>query len=195
MTLETLREQALACTACPLSQTRLHVVFGTGNPQADILFVGEGPGRREDETGEPFVGAAGKLLDTFLAAMDMDRSKVYIANIVKCRPPENRDPLPQEEDACMPFLEQQIALLQPKLLICLGRIAAKRLIRPDFQVTKEHGRLFQKDGYYRMATFHPAALLRNPATKAPTFEDFEIIRRFYSNPEYTPSAEEVASLP
>ena len=175
MSLSELREEAKFCTACPLSQTRIHAVFGSGNEQADIMFVGEAPGRNEDETGEPFVGAAGKLLDTLLLASGLERSDVYIANIIKCRPPKNRDPLPEEENCCMHFLESQISEINPKIIVCLGRIAAKRLIDPDFQVTKQHGEVFSRNGRMIMGTFHPAALLRNPANKIPTLKDMEKI--------------------
>ena len=127
------------CTACQLCQRRTNVVFGVGNRNADILFVGEGPGEQEDLQGEPFVGAAGKLLDDMLSIIDLDRKQCYIANIVKCRPPGNRDPLEEEQDACVGYLWDQIALIRPKIIVCLGRIAATRLIRPDFRITREHG--------------------------------------------------------
>ena len=175
MTLQELRSQVEACTACDLCRTRTNTVFGTGNEHADIMFVGEAPGRNEDETGLPFVGAAGHLLDDYLTAVGLSRDEVFIGNIIKCRPPNNRDPKPEEEDCCIHFLHSQIELIDPKLIVCLGRIAAKRLIDPNFQVTKQHGELFRYHGRLIMATFHPAALLRNPGNKAPTFSDFEKI--------------------
>ncbi|MBQ6148218.1 MAG: uracil-DNA glycosylase [Oscillospiraceae bacterium] len=175
MVLQDIDEQVKKCNACDLCKTRINTVFGTGNPHANIMFVGEAPGRNEDETGIPFVGAAGHLLDDYLKAVGLSRDDVYIANIIKCRPPNNRDPRPDEEDCCIHFLENQIDLIDPKLIVCLGRIAAKRLISPDFQVTKQHGSLFTYRGRRIMATFHPAALLRNPANKLPTFHDFERI--------------------
>ncbi len=177
MTLQDINEKVRVCTACELCRTRTNTVFGTGNEHADIMFVGEAPGRNEDETGIPFVGAAGHLLDDYLTAVGLSRDDVYIGNIIKCRPPQNRDPRPDEEDQCIHFLHQQIELIDPKLIVCLGRIAAKRLIDPNFQVTKQHGQLFKYNGRLITATFHPAALLRNPANKAPTFSDFEMIYR------------------
>ena len=152
------------------------MVFGVGNPHADILFVGEGPGEQEDLTGEPFVGRAGQLLDLYLQAFDIARPEVYITNIVKCRPPRNRDPLPEEEAACIGYLERQIELISPKIIVCLGRIAAMRLIKPDFRITKEHGIWFERNGTPITATLHPAALLRDPRKKPDVFEDFKKIR-------------------
>ncbi len=173
MTLEQLRTECLQCTRCVLCETRTNVVFGVGNPQADILFVGEGPGKNEDLQGEPFVGQAGQLLDTYLTAVGLMRQDVYIANIVKCRPPNNRDPLPDEQDSCIEWLNQQLELISPKIVVCLGRVAAKRLIGNEFKVTVDHGRIYDMGGFQIMGTFHPAALLRNPANKIPTFEDFK----------------------
>ena len=145
MDLETLRTQCLSCTRCPLHTTRTNVVFGQGVPTAEVLFVGEGPGQSEDEQGLPFVGRSGQLLDKYLFAIDLDRNQnCYIANIVKCRPPQNRDPLPAESEACMPWLREQFRILQPKIVVCLGRIAAQRMIRADFSVTKEHGTFIEK---------------------------------------------------
>jgi len=172
-----LEAQCLACTRCPLSETRTHVVFGQGVPSAEVLFVGEGPGQSEDEQGLPFVGRSGKLLDKYLFAIDLDRSKnCYIANIVKCRPPQNRDPLPAESEACMPWLRNQFRLLRPKIVVCLGRIAAQRMIRSDLSITKEHGHFIEKGGVLFMATFHPAALLRQPQNKPEAFADFVALR-------------------
>lgn len=166
-----------ACEKCELCQTRTHVVFGMGNPQSDILFIGEGPGENEDLEGLPFVGRSGQLLDKMLAAIDLDRNKnIYIANIVKCRPPKNRDPLPEEQEACMDWLRNQVMIMRPKIIVCLGRIAAMKLIKPDMKITKEHGIFFEKNGVLMMATLHPAALLRNPSNKPAAFEDFLKLR-------------------
>jgi len=178
MTLEKLRSECLACTRCALHETRTNVVFGVGNENADIMFVGEGPGKNEDLQGIPFVGQAGQLLDTYLVAVGLKRSDVYIANIVKCRPPQNRDPLPAEQDCCIEWLETQLELISPKIVVCLGRIAAKRLIDENFKVTVDHGRIYDVGGLKIMGTFHPAALLRNPASKIPTFEDFKKLSEF-----------------
>ena len=174
---ENLERICQGCTGCGLCETRHNVVFGVGNRNADVLFVGEGPGEQEDLQGEPFVGPAGKLLDDMLSILDLDRSaNCYIANIVKCRPPQNRDPLNTEQDACIGWLEEQIALLQPKIIICLGRVAAMRLIKEDFKITKEHGQWFQRGGCLATAIYHPAALLRDPSKKPETFEDLRGIR-------------------
>lgn len=140
MDFEQLKQTCLVCEKCDLCCTRTHVVFGTGNPNAEVLFIGEAPGRNEDEQGLPFVGRSGQLLDQYLKAIHLDREKnVFITNIVKCRPPENRDPLPNEWDACIPYLREQFRLIKPKIVVCLGRIAAQRIIRPDYSVMKEHG--------------------------------------------------------
>ena len=171
-----LKETCLNCTKCPLSETRNSVVFGVGNPNSKIMFIGEGPGEQEDLKGEPFVGPAGLLLDDMLSIIDLDRSKVYIANIVKCRPPRNRDPLDEEQLACSEYLQNQIALVKPKIIVCLGRIAATRLIRPDFRITKEHGTWIQRDGIEWTAIYHPSALLRDVNKRPETFDDLLSIR-------------------
>ena len=171
-----LKNQCLECRNCPLCETRNNVVFGTGNPEAEILFIGEAPGENEDKTGVPFVGRAGQLLDKFLFAVDIPRERVYIANILKCRPPKNRDPLPAEEDACIDFLRRQVALIQPKVIVCLGRISAMRLIKPDFKITKEHGNWFKKGEYLITAVYHPALLLRDPRKKEEMLEDMKKIK-------------------
>lgn len=174
---ETLRAQCDGCTACALAQTRQNVVFGVGNPQAEILFVGEGPGANEDAQGEPFVGAAGQLLDRMLAAVGLNRQEnIYIANIVKCRPPRNRDPLPEEQDRCIGWLRRQTVLIRPKIIVCLGRIAACRIMDADFKVTRQHGQFVQKGGIWMMGTLHPAAVLRDPAKKAEAFADLLALR-------------------
>ena len=177
MDMDTLKAECLACTRCELCTTRTNVVFGQGVPDAEVLFVGEGPGQSEDEQGLPFVGRSGQLLDKYLFATDLDRSKnCYIANIVKCRPPQNRDPLPAESEACMPWLREQFRLIQPKIVVCLGRVAAQRMIRQDFSVTREHGQIINKGGILFMGTFHPAALLRQPQNKPEAFADFTVLR-------------------
>ena len=174
---EELKENCLNCRKCGLCETRTNVVVGVGNPAAKVLFIGEGPGENEDLQGEPFVGRGGQLLDKMLAAVDLDRkTNIYIANIVKCRPPKNRDPLPEEQEACIGWLRNQVALIRPKIIVCLGRIAAMRIIKPDMKITKEHGQFFEKNGTMLMATLHPAALLRNPNQKPAAFEDFLKLR-------------------
>lgn len=174
---EDLQKSCMQCRKCGLCETRHNVVFGVGNPKAKVLFVGEGPGENEDLQGEPFVGRGGQLLDKFLAAVDLDRkTNIYIANIVKCRPPKNRDPLPEEQDACIDWLRNQFALLRPKIIVCLGRVAGMKMIKPDLKITKEHGIFFEKGGVLMMPTLHPAALLRNPSQKPDAFEDFLKLR-------------------
>ncbi len=175
-TLDDLRDACKNCLLCDLSKGRTNVVFGQGNPNADVMFIGEGPGEQEDITGLPFVGRAGKLLDKYLFAMGMERDKIYIANMVKCRPPQNRDPSPGEQDICIGYLREQVRLINPKIIVCLGRISAQRLIDPDFKVTKQHGEWIIKNGIYMMGTYHPASLLRNPAQKPQALEDFIKIR-------------------
>lgn len=171
-----LEELCGTCTRCRLCETRHNVVFGTGPKDADVMFVGEGPGQQEDLKGEPFVGAAGLFLDEMLNIIDLGRHNCYIANIVKCRPPQNRDPLETEQEACMDYLRNQFALVRPKILICLGRIAATKLIRPDFRITKEHGTWCQKAGIWMTAIYHPSALLRDPSKRPETFHDLKIIQ-------------------
>jgi len=166
-----------ACAGCELSHRRNNVVFGAGCKSADIMFVGEGPGEQEDLQGEPFVGPAGKLLDDMLSIIDLDREKCYIANIVKCRPPGNRDPKEEEQNACLGYLENQIQLVKPKILVCLGRIAATRMIRPDFRITKEHGTWVQINGIWMTAVYHPSALLRDLTKRPETFVDLLNIRQ------------------
>ena len=157
-----LYEECAACRGCALHETRTNCVFGKGNRNAELMFVGEAPGENEDKTGQPFVGRAGQLLDRFLYAVDIPKEDVYIANILKCRPPKNRDPLPAEEDACIDFLRRQVKLIRPKVIVCLGRIAAMKLIKPDYKITKEHGTWVQKGDFLMTAVYHPAALLRDP---------------------------------
>ncbi len=175
MTMTELYENCQKCDACPLCETRNNVVFGVGNEKAKIMFVGEAPGKNEDLQGIPFVGRAGDLLNSYLAAVGIKRDEIFIGNIVKCRPPENRDPLPAEQEACLPWLREQFRLINPRLVVCLGRIAAKRLIKEDFKVTVEHGTVFMKGETAFMGTFHPAALLRNPGNKDAALDDFKKI--------------------
>ncbi|MBO2528137.1 MAG: uracil-DNA glycosylase [Clostridiales bacterium] len=175
--MDALREQCFSCQSCPLAATRTKVVFGVGPVPSDIVFVGEGPGQQEDLSGEPFVGAAGKLLDDMLSIIDLGRHNCYICNIVKCRPPQNRDPKPEEQDACIGYLYEQLKLLQPKIVVCLGRIAAMRLIRPDFRITREHGQWTQKDGSWYSAIYHPSALLRDTAKRPDAFSDLLLLRK------------------
>ena len=175
--LQTLEAQCQSCQNCPLGKTRTNLVFGVGVPNAKVMFVGEGPGAQEDAQGKPFVGLSGQLLDKYLNLIDLDRSKnIYIGNMVKCRPPLNRDPKQEETEACLPWLRKQVKALQPRIIVCLGRIAAQRLISPDFRVTRQHGEFIEKGGILMMGTFHPAALLRNPAQKADTLADFQALR-------------------
>ena len=177
MELEQLREECIKCRRCGLCETRSNVVFGVGTPDAEVMFIGEGPGEQEDLKGEPFVGRAGKLLDDMLELIDLDRSKIYIANMVKCRPPKNRDPLNSEQEACAQWLSEQIRIIQPRIIVCLGRIAAMKFIKEDFKITKEHGQWFMKDGIMVMALYHPAALLRDPRRRPETFEDLKTIQQ------------------
>lgn len=174
--LQALHEKCANCHACSLGDTRTNCVFGVGSPEADLMFVGEAPGEQEDLSGTPFVGRAGQLLDKFLYAVDIPREDVYIANILKCRPPKNRDPLPEEEDACIGFLREQVNIIRPKVIVCLGRISAMRLIKPDFKITREHGQWFQKGQFLMTAVYHPAALLRDPRKKEDMLVDMKAIK-------------------
>ena len=174
---ENLEKDCKLCKKSNLFKTRTNVVFGVGNKNSKILFIGEGPGENEDLQGEPFVGRGGQLLDKMLTAVDLDRHKnIYIANIVKCRPPKNRDPLQEEQDACIDWLRNQVKLINPKIIVCLGRIAAMKIIKPDIKITKEHGIFFERGNILMMATLHPAALLRNPSQKPAAFNDFLLLR-------------------
>ena len=175
-TWESLQRACGQCRACGLADTRTNVVFGVGATDAEILLVGEGPGQYEDEQGVPFVGRAGQLLDNMLEIIGLDRTKVYIANIVKCRPPQNRDPLNVEQDACIGWLRRQTALLRPKIIVCLGRVAAKVIIKEDFKITSEHGQWFQRGGVQMTAIYHPSALLRDVTKRPETFEDLKAIQ-------------------
>ena len=183
--LEEVKCAAEKCRACPLCETKTNTVFGIGNENAELMFVGEAPGEKEDLSGIPFVGAAGKLLDKYLCAVGIDRENVYIANILKCRPPHNRDPKPTERECCRPWLDAQIALLRPKLIVCLGRIAAMEFIDPEFRITREHGKWYEIDGTWRMAMFHPSALLRDPDKRPETFRDLKSLQKMVA--QYCPN--------
>jgi DNA polymerase len=173
-----LEQQCKNCTRCGLAATRQNVVFGVGATDAEVLFIGEGPGANEDAKGEPFVGRAGQLLDTMLAAVGLSRHhNIYIANMVKCRPPQNRDPLPEEQEACIGWLRGQTALLRPKIIVCLGRVAAKRLIKEDFRITQEHGKWFKKGSYDMCAVYHPSALLRDASKREDMLKDMWEIKK------------------
>ena len=177
MNWEALEQTCKSCQKCALADTRHNVVFGVGPRDAEVMCIGEGPGENEDLQGEPFVGRAGKLLDDMLELIDLDRTKnVYIANIVKCRPPQNRDPLNTEQDACIGYLRNQVALIRPKIIVCLGRVAAVRLIREDFKITREHGHWLTKAGVQMTALYHPAAILRDPSKRPDTFQDLKSLQ-------------------
>ncbi len=176
--LDELRAECLKCRRCSLYETRTNVVFGVGDPNAEVMLVGEGPGENEDLQGEPFVGRAGKLLDDMLKIIGLDRAKnIYIANMVKCRPPKNRDPLNTEQEACMDWLRGQFELIKPKIVVCLGRIAATALIGGEFKITKDHGKWYEKDGVLYFALYHPSALLRDPGKRPETFVDLKELER------------------
>mgnify|MGYP001154253655 FL=1 len=173
---DALYEECIHCQKCGLAETRTNVVFGEGARDAEVMFIGEGPGEQEDRTGRPFVGRAGQLLDDMLAMIDLKREKVFIGNMVKCRPPQNRDPLNTEQDACIGYLRNQVALLKPKIIVCLGRIAAMKLIKEDFKITREHGQWIEKAGVWMMAMYHPSALLRDPRKRPESFEDLKSLQ-------------------
>lgn len=174
--LKEIYEKCVNCRGCQLCESRTNTVFGKGNPNADILFIGEAPGKQEDELGLPFVGASGKLLDKYLDAIDLSENDIYVANILKCRPPNNRDPKEEEELACIGYLREQLNVIQPKIIVCLGRIAAYKIIKPDFKITAEHGKWFKKGGYLITAVYHPSALLRDPRKRDNMMADFMEIR-------------------
>jgi len=175
--LASLKDSCAKCTRCDLCKTRTNVVFGVGNPHAEIVFVGEGPGEQEDLSGKPFVGPAGKLLDDMLSIIDLSRDhNCYIANIVKCRPPKNRDPSEEEQRACIEYLYAQLSVLNPKIIVCLGRIAAQNLIDRNFRITREHGKWVKSGGIWTTAIYHPSALLRDLSKRPETFDDLLRIR-------------------
>lgn len=172
-----LKEAVLSCTACRLCEGRGKVVFGAGNPHARVMIIGEGPGREEDLQGEPFVGRSGQLMDKMLAHVGLTREKnIFIANMVKCRPPENRDPHPDEVEQCIGYLRNQVYLIKPKIIVCMGRVAATCIIDKNFKVTQQHGRFIDKNGTLMMGTFHPAALLRSPSNKPLALQDLLDLR-------------------
>ena len=173
---DALYEECIHCQKCGLAETRTNVVFGEGARDAEVMFIGEGPGEQEDRTGRPFVGRAGQLLDDMLAMIDLKREKVFIGNMVKCRPPQNRDPLNIEQEACIGYLRNQVALLKPQIIVCLGRIAAMKLIKEDFKITREHGQWLEKAGVWMMAMYHPSALLRDPRKRPESFEDLKSLQ-------------------
>lgn len=173
---EQLNAAVRACQACSLGKARKNTVSGEGNINARIMFVGEGPGAQEDEQGRPFVGAAGQLLGRMLASINLTREQVYIANIVKCRPPGNRVPLPEEAQACLPFLRAQVSLIRPGIIVCLGATAARAIISPDLRITRERGIWVERKGFWLMPTYHPSALLRDVSKKKEAWLDFQAIR-------------------
>ncbi len=177
MTWEELEKQCNECTKCELCKTRTNTVFGCGNPNADLMFIGEAPGEKEDLSGTPFVGRAGQLFDKYLEAVGISRDEVYIANMLKCRPPKNRDPLPSEQDLCIEYLRNQIRLIKPKMIVCLGRISAMRLIDPNYKITAEHGKWVRKGNFDLTAVFHPSLLLRDPGRKEDMLTDMKEIKR------------------
>jgi len=178
-TLKDLETKINNCTNCVLHKGRNKFVFGSGNPNADVMVVGEGPGAEEDKQGLPFVGRAGKLLTDILKAINFSRDDVYIGNIVKCRPPDNRTPLPDEMETCLPYLKKQIEIIQPKLILCLGLTAAKGLLNKRDSLTSMRGKVFEFEKAKVMITYHPAALLRNPNWKRPCWEDLQKFKQLY----------------
>ncbi|WP_066633601.1 uracil-DNA glycosylase [Desulfolucanica intricata] len=177
-----LKEKCLRCTGCGLAEKRTNVVFGEGYLGAKIMFIGEGPGQQEDEQGRPFVGRAGVLLDKMLGSIDLSReTNAMICNVVKCRPPGNRVPSQQEARCCLPYLRAQVAIVRPQIIVCLGATAVKHCLDPEAKITKIRGRWFEKKGFWLLATFHPAALLRDPSKKALAWEDFKAIREKYQS--------------
>ncbi len=178
-TLVELEEKISGCLKCPLGKTRTNLVFGDGNPNAEIMLIGEAPGAEEDKQGIPFVGRAGKLLNDILKAINFKREDIYIANIVKCRPPQNRNPQPNEVEACIPYLYKQIELIRPKMILLLGRVAAVSLLQKNLSLSKFRGNVYDVSGIKTMVTYHPAALLRNPQWKRPTWEDVQLFRKLY----------------
>ena len=177
MTLDELEIKCKNCTKCDLCEGRTNLVFGVGKKDADIMLIGEGPGENEHLQGQPFVGRSGQLLDKFLASVDLSRDKnVYIANMVKCRPPKNRDPKPEEQDMCINWLREQFKIIKPKIIVCVGRISAQKLIDKNFKVTQQHGEFIDKNGTLFMGTYHPAAILRNPNNKEAAFGDWLALR-------------------
>jgi len=180
-TLEAIREDIGDCRRCALCEQRHNIVFGAGNPKAKLVFVGEGPGRDEDLQGEPFVGAAGELLTKIIQAIKFTRETVYICNIVKCRPPQNRNPLPDEIDTCLPFLERQLDAIQPTFIVALGKVAAQTLLGTDQAISRLRGKFYDYHGIRLLPTYHPAYLLRSPEKKRDVWEDMKLLMREYDH--------------
>lgn len=175
-TYEELKNFVDHCGRCPLAQTRNRAVMGRGSLRSPVLFIAEGPGRNEDRDGIPFTGQSGQVFDRLLGEIGMTREDVYITNIVKCHPPGNRDPKPEEQEACIPYLKYETLLLRPKMIVCLGRVAAQRIIRPDFRITREHGSFLLRKGVWLTAVYHPSAILRDDTKYPETAADFRAIR-------------------
>ncbi len=180
-TLDELNSITSGCLKCTLGHTRTNLVFGVGNPKSRVMFIGEAPGADEDAQGEPFVGRAGQLLNKILAAIEMKREDVYICNILKCRPPDNRDPMANEMEICTPYLEKQIDLIKPEFIICLGRIAAQWLLKTNDSLTKLREKVHEYKGAKLIITYHPAALLRNPNWKRPAWEDMKMFKKMFDS--------------
>ncbi len=174
-----LEQACVNCRRCPLGETKRNTVLERGSRTAVLMFVGEAPGEKEDETGIPFVGPAGQLFDKYLAAVGIDREEIYVCNILKCRPPHNRDPLPEEQEHCIAYLREQVRLVKPQMIVCLGRIAAMRLISPDFRITRDHGKFFKKGNFLMSALYHPSALLRDPSKKEDNLRDMLAVAERY----------------
>lgn len=179
-----IRDAVEKCQDCELSKTRTHTVFGEGNLSASLMFIGEGPGAQEDETGRPFVGPAGRLLDKMIASIGLSREDVYIANVVKCRPPGNADPKDECAKACLPYLREQVRYIHPKIIVCLGRIAMRHILGETRGITKVHGMVYIRKSFVVVPTFHPSALLRNESLKRPAWEDFKVIRDLLEEDEF-----------
>ena len=179
-TLEELNKMICTCLKCPLGHTRTNFVFGVGNPAADVMFIGEAPGADEDAQGEPFVGRAGQLLNKIIESIGLKREDVYICNILKCRPPNNREPLPTEMETCTPYLYKQIELIHPKFIICLGRVSAQWLLQTNENLTSLRNKVHDFRGAKLIVTYHPAALLRNPNWKRPTWDDMKMFMNLYN---------------
>ena len=173
---ESLEAECKKCRRCNLCDTRTNLVFGEGNLKSKIMFVGEGPGYNEDVQGRPFVGRSGKLLDNLLEEINLSREKIYISNIVKCRPPENRDPLPEEQEKCVNWLRNQVYIMRPKIIVTLGRIASLKIIDSEIKITRDHGIFTLKKGVWFMPTLHPAAVLRNMSKKPDVQDDFQKLK-------------------
>ena len=171
-----LDEAITDCKKCKLCQTRTNIVFGVGNKEADIMFIGEGPGADEDALGKPFVGKAGKLMDKAFEALEINRNEVYIANVVKCRPPNNRNPEQDESDTCLDYLRNQVYLIQPKIIVLLGSVALKNILGQEYNITSSRGKWIEKKGIWYMPTFHPAALLRDDTKKIDFWKDLKLVK-------------------